>query len=364
MMPRGALEARPGYDRLQAYSPGGDPACAIDLSDNTNQWGMCPPATTALAEAAGRGVTRYPSRYGEALKDAIAARYSIDPSMVVTGAGSDGVLEPAIRAFGVPGDRMVLADPTFVMAGAFGVMNGLEPIAVPLGDDYGVDATRIVASQGRITYLCSPNNPTGGSIGRDALERVVAGAPGLVIIDEAYAEFAGHDALDLARTSDRVLVTRTFSKAYGLAGLRIGYGIGAPTIIAAVEKARGPYTVGALAECAAIAAMRDGQAWVHARVADALEARARLRDGLERLGLRPAPSDANFLFVPLSGSARVAQSLARRGIGVRAFVGLCPVSAALRQSGGEALRITVGPVEMMDALLAALGDIRSAGGGW
>lgn len=357
MMTRAPLSPRPGYESLRAYRPGVDTTCDIDLSDNTNLWGTSPAAERALRECASAQVSRYPSRYGDPLKAAIASRLGVSPEMIVTGTGSDGVLDPAIRAFGVPGDAMALSEPTFVMAAPFGVMNGLVPVQVPLLEDYGVDAGALLAAGARITYLCSPNNPTGRSIALETIRQVVDGAAGLVIIDEAYAEFAGADALQLVHESDRVLVTRTFSKAYGLAGVRVGYGVAAPAVIAAIEKARGPYTVGAPAEAAAVAAMREGQEWMVEHVIEARAARTRLRDALLSLGLEPVPSDANFVFVPVGGAAAIAHALAERGIAVRAFTGLSPVSPALAASGGDALRITVAPRAVLEAAVSALADV-------
>ena len=354
MTARSPLAPRAGYESLRTYSPGMDAECAIDLGDNTNLWGASPAAARALGAAIGAGVTRYPSRYGASLKRAIAERYDVAPDMVVTGAGSDGVLEPAIRAFCAPGDRVAMCDPTFVMAGTFALMNGAVPVAVPLLRDYDADADGLLATGARIIYLCSPNNPTGRALSAEVIARIATHADGLVIIDEAYAEFAGADAMQLARESDRVLVTRTLSKAYGLAGLRVGYGIAAAPIVAALEKARGPYTIAAPSEAAAEAAMRDDEAWVRQRVLDALASRSRLDAGLRELGLVPAPSDANFLFVPTADARRLADGLAQRGIAVRAFAGLRQVNDALAASDGNALRITVGPWELMQRVLDAL----------
>lgn len=357
MSSRPPLTTRPGYESLRVYTPGEERPCAMDLSDNTNLWGMPPAAAEALRRFPVEQATRYPSRYGSALKEVIAARHGITPDMVITGPGSDGVLDAAIRAFAIPGARMALPDPTFVMAASFAVMNGVVPERVPLLPDYDADADALLATGAEITYLCSPNNPTGRSLAADTTRRVVAGARGLVIIDAAYADFADDDPATLAVESDRVLVTRTLSKAYGLAGLRVGYGIGHRDVIAAVEKARGPYTVGAHAEAAGIAALTDGREWVDARVADARESRQRLADGLRALGIEPGPSDANFLFVPLRRASETADALARLGIAVRAFRGLAPVSPALASSGGNALRITVGPWSMMQAALDGLAAI-------
>lgn len=357
MSTRQPLTPRAGYESLRVYAPGDERPCAIDLSDNTNLWGMPPAAAEALRRFPIEQATRYPSRYGSALKEVIAARHGVTPDMVITGPGSDGVLDAAIRAFAVPGARMALPDPTFVMAASFAVMNGVVPMPVPLLPSYDTDADAMLATGAELVYLCSPNNPTGRSLASETIRRVVAGARGLVIIDAAYADFADDDVSMLARESDRVLVTRTLSKAYGLAGLRVGYGIGHPHLVAAVEKARGPYTVGAHAEAAGIAALTDGQAWVDGRVADARESRHRLADALRALGLDPVPSDANFLFVPVARAPEIADALARTGIAVRAFRGLTRVSPGLEASGGNALRITVGPWGVMQAALDGLAAV-------
>lgn len=351
---RRPLQPRDGYELLRTYSPGAEVPCRIDLSDNTNRWGMPPAAAAALRGLDPASLTRYPSPYGDSLKAAIATYLGVDASSVVTGAGSDGVLEPAIRAYAHPGGRMVLADPTFVMAGSFGRMNGLAPTGVPLLASYDIDAGAMVQASGDVTYLCAPNNPTGTPVSRAALEEVVAGAPGLVIIDEAYADFASSNALEIACASDRVLVLRTLSKAFGLAGLRVGYGVGSPELVQAVEKARGPYTVSAAAERVARTALRDDVEWVAARVGDAVAAREWLANALCSLGLEPVQSEANFLFVPVVDAAQVAGRMAGDGVKVRAFEGLPLVSPGLERTRGAGLRITVAPAAELEPAIDAL----------
>lgn len=351
------LAPRPGYDAIRLYDPGVAPSLAIDLSDNTNRWGLPPAALRAIHGLDAATVTRYPSLFGGELKGELARMLGVDPSMVVTGNGSDGILEPAIRAFAEPGDRLAHPDPSFVMIATFARMNGLTPVPVPLTPTYDVDAEAMLATGGRIIYLCSPNNPTGNAMSRDALLRVLREAPGLVILDEAYAEFAGWSAVELLGQSDRLLVTRTLSKAFGLAGLRVGYGVGSPAVVQGVEKARGPYTVSVAAEAAAIAALREDQAWVRGTIAEAVEVRGLLEHALRDMGLEPVGSSANFVFAPCAQSVRVGQALASRGIAVRAFAGLPPVSAALRASGGEALRINVAPRVVVETVITALREV-------
>jgi histidinol-phosphate aminotransferase len=297
--------------------------CEIDLSDNTNLWGAPPSAQEAIRDVAAGAFTRYPSAYASELKEALAAYAGVDRSRIVTGCGSDDVLASAIRALAEPGESLAFSAPTFTMIPVFAQINGA-----------------------RIIYVCSPNNPTGTCVSREALERLIAIAPGTVIVDQAYFEFAGESCLDLATANARVLVVRTMSKAFGLAGLRIGYAIGAPSVVAEVEKSRGPYKVSVAAERAALAVLATDRAWVAARVADARASRDRLAESLRKLDLAPLPSQANFVLVPVQNASRVAMRMRERGVAVRVFEGLPSI--------GDALRITAGPAPMMDRALEAL----------
>lgn len=344
--------ARADYRDITLYAPERGP-CAVDVSDNTNLWGMPPAALHTLGDASAAAVTRYPSLYARELREELAtylmtdrSGMSLDERWVVTGCGSDDVLDSAIRAFTRPGDSLAYIDPTFPMIPVFARMNGVVPVPVPLASGLRLDAEAMIRTGARIIYLCSPNNPTGVTLAREQLEIVVRHAPGVVILDEAYAEFAGESFVDLLAHSDRLLVTRTMSKAFGLAGLRIGYAAGAPALVAEVEKSRGPYKVNALAERAALAALREDAGWVQHRVRQAQVVRARLTRELEAMGLAPLESSANFVLVPVPGAERLAERMRAVGVATRAFGGLPGV--------GDALRITVGPWEMMEAVLSAL----------
>ncbi|HEX5831383.1 MAG TPA: aminotransferase class I/II-fold pyridoxal phosphate-dependent enzyme, partial [Gemmatimonadaceae bacterium] len=203
--------ARASYRGIQLYAPNRAP-CRIDLSDNTNLWGVPPNAERALRDAAVASVTRYPALYAGQLKAALAGYVGVAPEQIVTGCGSDDVLDSALRALAEPGDRVAVLEPSFAMIPIFARMNGLEPVSVPLRGGTALDARAVLATRARVIYLCSPNNPTGNALDRDAVRRVVEEAPGVVILDEAYAEFAGADGRDLLARSDRLLVVRTMSK--------------------------------------------------------------------------------------------------------------------------------------------------------
>lgn len=352
-----ALGPREAYRAISLYAPKRAP-CALDLSDNTNLWGTPPAAEAALRDAAADVVTRYPAAYADELKEALASYVGAGPGMIVTGCGSDDVLDSAIRAFAEPGDRIAFPAPTFVMIPLMARMNGLEPVAVPLRGNFDIDAGAMIAAEARITYICSPNNPTGTLASREAVERVIERSRGLVIIDEAYAEFAPGSFLTDACASGRVLVVRTMSKAFGLAGLRIGYGVGHPGIVGEVEKSRGPYKVNALAQRAALAALGEGLPWVIERVGDALEARDRLSKSLTELDVFDVlPSSGNFVLAVVRASSglhasALAHGLADRGIAVRPFTDLPGI--------GDAIRITVGPREMIEQCLTALREVIQA----
>jgi histidinol-phosphate aminotransferase len=354
--------ARAAVRTLPLYAPD-TAACAVDLSDNTNLWGTPPAARRALAEAPDAALSRYPSLYSAPLRAAVLRHAGLagTPGVsVVTGCGSDDVIDSAMRAFGTPGDRIVFSAPTFSMIPTFARLNGLEPVSIPLTLNYDIDAERLVHIGAKITYLCTPNNPTATALTREAVEYVASHAQGLVLLDEAYAEFAPETFVDLVARHERLLVTRTFSKAFGLAGLRVGCGVGHADGVGMVERARGPYKVNAMAERAALAALDesdDALGWVRTHAALAVETRERLTTELRALGLVALPSAANFVFVPTARAGVIGRLLRTRGVLVRAFAGLPTDLPALAASGGAALRIGVGPWPMMQALLDALAEV-------
>lgn len=354
--------ARAEVRALPLYSP--DLAeCAVDVSDNTNLWGPPPAARRALAAAPDAAISRYPSLYSAPLRSAVARYLGLHGDAkagVVTGCGSDDVIDSTMRAFGAPGDRIAFSAPTFSMIPTFARLNGLEPVSVPLTERFDVDAERLVSVNAKITYLCTPNNPTATALSREAVEYVAANAQGVVLLDEAYAEFAPETFVDLVTRFERLIVSRTFSKAFGLAGLRVGYGVGAPETVAMVERARGPYKVNALAERAVLAALDesdDALGWVRTHAALAVENRERLAAGLRAIGFAPLPSAANFLFVPTARAAMLARRMREHGVLVRAFAGLPRDIVVLAESNGEALRIGVGPWEVMQQVLGTLEEV-------
>lgn len=316
--------------------------CDVDLSDNTNLWGP-PPSLQRALTALATGVSRYPSAFSDDLKRAIAHYTGVDESCVVTGCGSDDVLDSAIRAFGVAGDRLAQLDPTFSMIRAFAALNGLTVTGISAHQENL--ATAFAETDARLIYLCSPNNPTGGVTSPDVIEAIVAGSTGIVIIDEAYIDFGGVSSLRLVERYDNLLVTRTFSKAFGLAGFRVGYGVGAPELVRQVECARGPYKISTLSERVAIAVLENDTEWMARRVAETVSNRERLQRELATIEYPALQSGANFVLVPVSNAERAEAFMRDAGVAVRRFDRLPGI--------GDAVRITVGPWPMMEKCLDA-----------
>jgi histidinol-phosphate aminotransferase len=317
----------------------------------------------ALAEAPVSALTRYPSLYSAPLRAAILRYLGLEGTSdrnVVTGCGSDDVIDSTMRAFGAPGERVAYSAPSFSMIPTFARLNGLEPVSIPLTANFDVDPERLVDLGAKITYVCTPNNPTATMVSRAAVEYVVEHAAGMVLLDEAYAEFAPESFVALTGRHERLLVTRTFSKAFGQAGLRVGYGVGSTDLVRMVERARGPYKVNSLAERAVLAALQesdDALGWVRAHAALAIENRERLSAALLDLGFTALPSAANFLFVPSQRAVQFARRMREAGVLVRAFSGLPRELPAFAQSNGEAMRIGVGPWEVMQRVITTLDEV-------
>jgi histidinol-phosphate aminotransferase len=343
---------RADYARLDRYDPGRSPV-AVDLSDNTNLWGAHPDALAVLRGAEVDDLARYPELYADTLREAVAERFGVPSECVTTGAGSDDVLDASWRASFAPGERVSWPAPTFSMVESFCAMNGLE--AAPISwEDAEREPAALLQREPALVYVCRPNNPTGASCSLDWLEALIAARsdrPPLVIVDEAYADFAGESCVARAVELPNVLVARTMSKAYGLAGLRCGFAVGRPDVVEAIDKARGPYKVARLTSAAAAAALRDESDWLAGTVAECIQNRARLSTELNERGVDQLPSSANFILIRAPKGDALAASLALRrlGVGVRPFTEIPRL--------GDALRVTVGPWPMMESFLTAFDEI-------
>ncbi len=338
--------------RVPLYAPSPLEGVTLDLRDNTNLWGTPPSALAAVRRATLETLRNYPDVSVGTLAETLAEQLGVGRRNIVVGCGSDDIIDASLSAVVEPGSRVAHADPSFSMLPNFARLRGLVPVGIPLTSTGAMNIDGLLATEAPLIYVCSPNNPTGTVTPREELLRLFDHAPGIVLLDEAYGEFTdAHDLRTEAAKRENVLVTRTFSKAWGLAGLRIGYGVGGEALVAAVTKARGPYKVTAVSESAAVHALRNDAAWLKATVQDARRMRDRLHLVLRgRDAVHAWASEGNFVFLQLADSAAAAAERFReRGIGVRAFSNLNGI--------GEALRIGLAPWEQLQRVVDAAEEI-------
>ncbi|HEX6558319.1 MAG TPA: aminotransferase class I/II-fold pyridoxal phosphate-dependent enzyme, partial [Longimicrobiales bacterium] len=264
------MKFRNAYREIELYEPGRTPI-EVDLSDNTNLFGVAPSARVLLDALPDATITRYPTVFARPLKEALARRHQVDVENITTGCGSDDLIDSAVRAFCEPGDNVVYPAPTFGVLSTFARMNATEPVAVPMQPDFSFKEAELVAADGALTYVCSPNNPTGSVVRGSQIAELDRSLPGVLLLDEAYADYGDDDHARFAASSKRTVSLRTLSKVYGLAGLRVGYAIGPREVILEIEKSRGPYKVNGVAEAVAARVVSADGAWVARVVAQTRE---------------------------------------------------------------------------------------------
>jgi histidinol-phosphate aminotransferase len=301
---------------------------------------------------------RYPDPGCWALRDALAARHGVEPTRLLVGNGVDSLIKLLCLTLLDPGDAVVMGWPSFLSWRQGALIQGAEVIAAPLAADgaYDLDAVLdAITPRTKLVAVVSPNNPTGAAVGRDDLAAFLDRLPEHVLpaLDEAYFEYLpadGHDGVALARDGRPVVVARTFSKVYGLAGLRVGWMLAPEVLIRAMHGARNAFDVNGLAQAAALASLAEADQHLPGRLALNAAERERLAGGLAALGLDPLPSTANFVLVELGASrARAAyEALLARGVIVR------PARAF---GAPGALRITVGWPEENEHLLEAMAEV-------
>jgi histidinol-phosphate aminotransferase len=292
------------------------------LASNENPGPISPTALEA-AEAALRTVNRYPDERVNVLMNALRAFYG--DYHFVTGVGMDGVIETIIRTLVEPGEKVAVSTPTFSFYTIAAMGQGAEVITVPREADFSVDAKKLVraAKEAKITILCSPNNPTGNATGVEVVREILEGIEGLLFLDNAYVEFSGIDYLPLMKKHENLVLGRTFSKVYSLAGLRVGYAFTARWLPPWYQRAATPFTVNAVSMAAAAAALSD-TAHAERYIAQVKRWRKHFTDEVKYPVL---PSDANFVMVDVAPhkSDEVVEELARKGVIVRScrsFAGL------------------------------------------
>ena len=343
---------RPTVDTLHPYVPGRQPATGarvVKLNTNENPYPPSPKALHALRELDADRLRRYPHPLGDDLREAVAEILEVDPNWVLPGNGSDDLLTMLVRAAAGPDRPVVYPVPTYVLYRTLSEIQDAPVVEIPFDDRFVLPVEQLVAARGALTFVANPNSPSGTAAPTERLAALAAALEGLLVIDEAYVAFADDDALTLVRRHPNVVILRTLSKSHALAGLRLGFAIAQPSVIAGLAKVKDSYNVGVVAACVGAAAIRDVAHTRHV-VARVKASRTQLAVALEAMRCRVWPSQANFLLVrPPGGDAeRVCLELEARGILVRYFTDT---------SLSETLRITVGTDEEHIVLLEALGAI-------
>jgi histidinol-phosphate aminotransferase len=329
---------------------------AIKLASNENPLGPSPRALEAARQALADG-HRYPDNYK--LREALAAHHGVGIDEIVLGNGSNELIDLIARTFGRPGAHAAYCAPSFVCYRSASIATDMAASEVPLREHLHYDIAALIAAlrpDTQIVYLANPNNPTGAYVPRAELVQLLEALPArtVCVLDEAYVEFVEardfESALALRALHERLIVLRTFSKAYGLAAFRVGYGVATPQLVDYLDRVRAPFNVSSIGLAAAIAALGDRAHLAHYVAHNASE-RQRVSAGLMALGLEVAPSQANFVLARSLESGRaLGDALLRRGV----------ITRSMPPPIEDWLRITIGSVQENDRLLST---VRALSGG-
>ncbi|MEV8235337.1 MULTISPECIES: histidinol-phosphate transaminase [Nocardiaceae] len=343
------VHIRPDLDAIPAYVPGRSFPGAIKLASNETTQGPLPSVREAIVEAAG-GVNRYPDIRATALVESLAEKLGVAPENVAAGNGSVALCQEVVQITCGPGDEVIFAWRSFEAYPIIVRVTGATPVQVPLTSDHVHDLDAMldaITERTRLIFVCNPNNPSGTVVQRDKLVAFLDAVPPnvLVVLDEAYFEYTRPDAagnhtdgVEIARGRRNVIVLRTFSKAYGLAGLRVGYAVADPEVITALSKVRIAFAVSTIAQQAALASL-EASAELLARTDALIAERDRVRDALVSGGYDVGVSQSNFIWLPLGErSGEFASGAAEQGV-------------LLRSYGNDGMRVTIGDPHENDAFL-------------
>ncbi|MFF4228738.1 histidinol-phosphate transaminase [Streptomyces sp. NPDC001820] len=341
---------RAELDGIPTYKPGKPAAAggpvAYKLSSNENPYPPLPGVMESVIASA-QGFNRYPDMACTGLMNELADRFGVPVTHLATGTGSVGIAQSLLQSTSGPGDEVIYAWRSFEAYPIITRISGAKPVQVPLtaGDVHDLDAMAdAITDRTRLIFVCNPNNPTGTVVRRAELDRFLDRVPSdvLVVLDEAYREFIRDadvpDGIDVYRNRPNVAVLRTFSKAYGLAGLRVGFAVAHEPVAAALRKTAVPFGVTQIAQDAAVASLR-AEDELLGRVGSLIGERARVYDTLCRQGWTVPETQANFVWVRLGDrTAEFAEACERSGVVVRPFA-------------GEGVRVTIGETEANDIFL-------------
>lgn len=344
---------RPAIAKMTGYTPGEQPKPGtpiIKLNTNENPYPPSPQAIEVLRNLDSEWLRRYPDPYAREFCNAVSEALGVPSDWIIVGNGSDDMLNILVRACAEGSDRQVVYPmPTYVLYRTLSAMQPAEVVEIPYPEDFQLPIDKLIAANGAITFIASPNSPSGHCVPLADLRQLASQLAGVLVIDEAYVDFAEYSALSLVQEFDNVIILRTLSKGYSLAGLRLGFGIANPKLLAGLFKVKDSYNIDAIATLVGAAAMRD-QKYKTASAEKVKVSRAKLTVDLRKLGFTVRDSQANFVLVTSTTSQAeyLYQSLKQRGILVRYF----------HQPGlTDKLRITVGNDEQNQILITNLIDL-------
>ncbi|MCE9581735.1 MAG: histidinol-phosphate transaminase [Planctomycetes bacterium] len=332
----------PGYEM---DAPG-----LLPMHANTNLLGQNPAVLKEARRAAGLESNQYPTENAEELCAALAEHHGLPRSWFLAGNGCDEVIDLLAKTFLDPGEAMAYPVPAFVMYRFYASVNLGRAVEIPLQDDgkrWHLDIEGLLATRAKVIVVASPNNPTGNAFPPEEIRELARRAAGIVAVDEAYADFCGQDLVPETRRTPNLVVLRTFSKAYGLAGLRVGYAAGQPAVIDAMRRAKPPFNVSSFSERVAVRALRERAYWDKSVATLPLE-REKTMKAVAKLGCAVWQSDANFFL--MRAPKPLAADLKKRGILVRDVSGH-------HASLAGCIRVTVGDAKINARFLRALGEI-------
>ncbi|MCA9247900.1 MAG: histidinol-phosphate transaminase [Planctomycetales bacterium] len=334
---------------IEGYVPGEQPQGGkyIKLNTNENPYPCSPAVTRAIVQAAEAGLAKYPDPLATAFRRRAGEVLGVDPEWILCGNGSDDILTIATRTFVSPGELVRFPYPSYILYKTLAEIQGAQAEMIPFQADWSLNESFVApADRLKLVYLPNPNSPTGTVLPRAAILDIANALPCPLLVDEAYADFAEWNCVDLVRENEKIIVSRTLSKSYALAGLRFGFAIAQPQMIEQLRKVKDSYNCDALSIAAATAAV-DDQTWLAENRAKVIATRRRLIDGMRDLGFHAVESQANFVW-------NVHESLPLRPIYEKLKAEKILVRYMDYAGWGDGLRISVGTDEQNEACLAML----------